>query len=249
MTARDSTATRAAKRRGGSTARTRGGWKPTGTAADRRGKIGRGPDWKGSRTRQRLLDAARGVFQQHGYVDATVEHIVSEAGVARGSFYTYFESKAEIFRQLAIEVDLEVTREVGTFERPVNADPVLNLELSNRRYLEVVKQNADVYALIDQVASFDARVKKGRLRSRQKHIRRVARSIERWQHDGYADPEVDPLTTAAALVSMLSSFAYWLYAGGDSYDEKGASDTLTAIWIKATGLKPTPAYSQPARRS
>ncbi len=224
--------------------RTRGGWSPTGTAAERRDKVGRGPDWKGARTRRRLLDAARRAFKRHGYVETTVEHIVTEASVARGSFYTYFESKAEIFRHLAVDVDVEVTQQVAVFDRSQNADPVRNLELSNRRYLEVVKNNADVYALVDQVGSFDARVKKGRLRSRQKHIRRVARSIRRWQREGYADPSIDPLTTAAALVSMLSSFAYWLYAGGDSYDEDRATASLNAIWINATGLKSTPTYAR-----
>lgn len=242
MSARQSSTAVVARRRRGAGPTTRGGWTYTGTAADRRANAAPAAEGKGSRTRQRLLDAARRVFAQRGYVDATVEHIVGEAGLARGSFYTYFESKAAIFHHLAIAVDFEVTRQVAEFERSRGADPVANLEVSNRRYLDVVRANADIYAVVDQVASFDAMVKRGRLRSRQHHVRRVEKSIRHWQRDGYADPSIDALTTAAALVSMLSSFAQWRYAGGDVYDDDTAASTLTSIWVKATGLRSRPVY-------
>lgn len=218
---------------------TRGGWTPTGTAAGRRANADRVSGSKAARTRQRLLDAARSAFARHGYLDTTVDHIVDEAGVARGSFYTYFESKVDIFRHLATQIDTDVIRQVVGFERAPEADPIASLEVANRNYLAVVRANADLYALVDQVASFDERVKKARLRSHQGHVGRVADSIRRWQRDGYADPAVDPDTTAAALVSMLSNFAYWLYVGGDSYDEDVAAATLTSVWVRACGLART----------
>ena len=86
---------------------TRGGWIPTGTSADRRAIVVAAPGVKATRTRERLLDAARVVFARHGYLDTNVEHIITEAGVSRGSFYTYFESKTELFRHLASTIDRE----------------------------------------------------------------------------------------------------------------------------------------------
>ncbi|MDA9292894.1 TetR/AcrR family transcriptional regulator [bacterium] len=219
------------------TGRTRGGFEPSGVSADRRAAIDATPGPKAARTRARLLDAARVVFAQHGYVDTTVEFVVAEAGLARGSFYTYFESKTELFRHLASVIDAEIDREVVKFDRPRGDDPIQNLDRSNRNYLAVVRRNADLYQLVEQVAAHDSDVGKARLRSRQRHVARVALSIRRWQANGFADADVDPTITAAALVAMISGFAQWQYVAGDTYDENEAATVLTSIWVKACGLR------------
>jgi AcrR family transcriptional regulator len=48
----------------------------------------------------RLLAAATVVFAAKGYTATRVSDIVREAGVAQGTFYLYFASKQEIFKQL-----------------------------------------------------------------------------------------------------------------------------------------------------
>jgi len=58
----------------------------------------RNPD-KATR-RQEILQAARDVFGKHGYHAAKVEDIVHAAGVARGTFYLYFEDKRAIFEEI-----------------------------------------------------------------------------------------------------------------------------------------------------
>jgi AcrR family transcriptional regulator len=216
---------------------TRGGWTPTGTAADRRASVVAAPGNKATRTRQRLLDAARAVFEQRGYLDTTVDHIVTAAGVARGSFYTYFESKTHVFRHLAASIDQRVERDVVSFDRPRGGDPVTNLLVSTRNYLAVVRENADLYRLIEQVAAYDDEVRKARLASRQRHVGRVAASIRRWQARGLADAGIDAATTAAALVSMLSGTAQWMYVGGDTLDEEDAAVALTRAWVRTCGLR------------
>jgi AcrR family transcriptional regulator len=47
-----------------------------------------------------ILLAARDVFAKHGYHAAKIDDIVSAAGVARGTFYLYFEDKRAIFAEL-----------------------------------------------------------------------------------------------------------------------------------------------------
>jgi len=50
--------------------------------------------------RTAILEAARGVFARQGYHRATVEDIVGAAGVARGTFYLYFDDKRAVFAEL-----------------------------------------------------------------------------------------------------------------------------------------------------
>lgn len=50
--------------------------------------------------RQEILAAARDVFARRGYHQTTIDDIVAEAGVARGTYYLYFEDKRAVFSDL-----------------------------------------------------------------------------------------------------------------------------------------------------
>lgn len=50
--------------------------------------------------RELILTAAREVFFEKGYHNATSEEIAKQAGVGKGTLYQYFESKQEIFLEM-----------------------------------------------------------------------------------------------------------------------------------------------------
>jgi AcrR family transcriptional regulator len=70
-------------------------------------------DDRGSRMRrerrQQIVDAAKAVFAERGYHNASVSDIIGRARIARGTFYLYFESKQQIFETILAEA-LEVLR-------------------------------------------------------------------------------------------------------------------------------------------
>jgi AcrR family transcriptional regulator len=215
---------------------TRGGWEPTGTSAERRSELGGSSGERATATRKKLLDAAREAFDEHGYVDTTVDHIVHRAGVARGTFYTYFESKVDIFRHVASAIDEQVAQDVVGFERSGGNDPIANLRISTANYLALVRANADLYRLVEQAAANDESIARARLVSRRRHVTRVAKQIRKWQADGIADSSVDAETTAAVLVAMQSGFAQSMYLNGEKYDEMSAIDIITNLWVASCGL-------------
>lgn len=59
------------------------------------------------RTRARLLDAAAEVFAEVGLDAASVEAVCERAGFTRGAFYSNFDSKDELFLELAGRVAAE----------------------------------------------------------------------------------------------------------------------------------------------
>ncbi len=219
--------------------RTRGGWESVGTSAARRDRQDTAGTSRGERTRLALIEAARRVFERDGYFEARVQDIVKEAGVAHGTFYTYFSSKRDMLTEITAEFGELVEAAVS---RDTSSDPDDRygvLKTSNERYLNVYKQNHAVMALIEHLATFDPDLHTVRLNRRRYHVSRVAATISRWQDEGLADPDIDPKTTAGALVSMLSNFSYWWFVGGDDYDWDSAAETLTTIWARAVGLAPT----------
>src|SRR6478752_6120493 len=50
--------------------------------------------------RQQILSVAREAFAKRGYHQTTIDDIVALAGVARGTFYLYFEDKRAVFSNL-----------------------------------------------------------------------------------------------------------------------------------------------------
>ncbi|MBI1251629.1 MAG: TetR family transcriptional regulator [Alphaproteobacteria bacterium] len=51
-------------------------------------------------TRGRVLDAARRLFAERGYDETTIRDIAQMAGVAPGSVFTTFESKADLLQEI-----------------------------------------------------------------------------------------------------------------------------------------------------
>src|SRR5688572_18694529 len=60
---------------------------------------------KGVRTRERLVEAAKEIFEEQGFLNARISDIAERAGQSHGSFYYYFDSKEAIFREVAAALD------------------------------------------------------------------------------------------------------------------------------------------------
>jgi len=55
------------------------------------------------RTRQKVLDAARGLFAERGYDAATIRDIAKGAGMSTGAVFANFQDKNELFEAVQIE--------------------------------------------------------------------------------------------------------------------------------------------------
>jgi AcrR family transcriptional regulator len=54
--------------------------------------------------RAEILDGARRAFAEYGYEGATVARLEEATGVSRGAIFHYFENKADLFVELAMEM-------------------------------------------------------------------------------------------------------------------------------------------------
>ncbi|MBA2321800.1 MAG: TetR/AcrR family transcriptional regulator [Deltaproteobacteria bacterium] len=77
-----------------------------------------------------LVAAARRIFSRDGFHRAGVAQICDEAGVARGTFYNYFESKRTIFGAVVESMMAEVLSVVVPIDvgRPIPGQVVANVE-------------------------------------------------------------------------------------------------------------------------
>ena len=97
--------------------------------------------------RRRILDAARGVFFRDGFVKANLDEVAEVAGVAKGTLYRYFESKAEMYVAL-LSADGEIF--VAKMRESV-ADKTLppdeRIRLVSRFYLRHWSENREYFQI------------------------------------------------------------------------------------------------------
>ncbi|MBK5211175.1 MAG: TetR/AcrR family transcriptional regulator [Coriobacteriia bacterium] len=53
---------------------------------------------------RRILDASKKEFSEHIFEDASINHVIKNADISRGSFYQYFEDKKDLFFFLLKEI-------------------------------------------------------------------------------------------------------------------------------------------------
>jgi AcrR family transcriptional regulator len=200
---------------------------------------------KGVQTRARLVKAAKEIFERDGFLEARITDIAKRAQVSHGAFYHYFESKEQIFREVAAAQEERLT---APPDDPPQADGELSMyeriRRANRRYLELYRSEAKIMGVIEQVSRYDPYVNAARMSSQKHFAARSERAIRRLQKEGKADPRLNPAIVSDALGAMVGRFAeLWLTQGYRSYDFDEAVDQLTIIWAKA--LEPVP-ESRPA---
>ncbi len=196
---------------------------------------------KGARTRERLVEAAKEVFAEHGLFDARVADIAERAGVGYGSFYHYFDSKEALFREIAAAVDARLSSPVEEVILPRGSTtaPEDRIREAIRRHYETYREEAAILGVIEQVARLDDEVGAARRERHRKDTAQVADSIRQLQRRGMADQSLDPSVAAAALGAMTYRFAeLWLAQGEVDCDFETGADTVARLFANALGLGP-----------
>lgn len=80
-------------------------------------RLGRPPATSSAETRQRIIDTARQQFGELGYDSTTNAGVAAAADITTGAIYHYFESKEDLYRQVA---DAAGDTIFGRFEESVD---------------------------------------------------------------------------------------------------------------------------------
>jgi AcrR family transcriptional regulator len=154
----------------------------------------------GLATRMRLLEAARELIEEGGYSSASVAAIAEHAGVASGTVYRHFASKAELFVEVfrAVCAGEERAMLAAADAVPADAGAVARLEAVLGTFAERALRNPRLaWALLAEPV--DQLVDAERLAYRERYALLVARELQAAIEAGEIPPQ-DVAFTAAALV-------------------------------------------------
>lgn len=109
---------------------------------------------RGERTRRALLSAAAEEFGEKGFHEGSISGITRRAGCALGSFYTYFDTKDDIFRALVADMSGQVRDYVGP-RISAARDGIDAERLGLLSFLEFARGHKEIYRIIDEAEFVD----------------------------------------------------------------------------------------------
>jgi AcrR family transcriptional regulator len=197
---------------------------------------------RGQRTRAALVAAATEIFEETPFAEVRLSDITTRAGVSAGTFYTYFDSKEQIFREVAVEVLAEMSESARLDKAEAAEDPIQAVANATRRYFLTCLRHAGVARSMEQLALADPDVSRSRRHTVITGVKRVERFIRHLQLAGICDDGIDSWDTAMVLHTMNVRVAYdhLLGAAGDTGDVDRLVDAVTHVWARTVGLERVP---------
>jgi TetR/AcrR family transcriptional repressor of nem operon len=87
--------------------------------------------------RERILVSAAKLFNRRGFSAVSIDDVMGEAGLTRGSFYRYFSSKADLYAQSVVRAVSEKREAADSHSPRLNADQIVRDYLSVERYEDI----------------------------------------------------------------------------------------------------------------
>ena len=183
---------------------------------------------------QRLLAAAEELFGERSYHRTTVADICARAGMATGSFYSYFGSKAEIFAAVVRAINTDLRRAMKAALEHTDGSQRARERASFRVYFDLLSRRPWIERIVRESEFIDP----GLFREYYEHLTRgYARGVRAAQLAREVDARYDPEVIAFAYTGIGNfvgmRWAEW--TAGGRVPEDVLDDVLQLL---ARGLAP-----------
>lgn len=183
-----------------------------------------------------ILNAANNLFRTQPVDSVSIDQIVQEAGIAKGTFYLYFHSKYDLLNQLAEAIVGEMARQTAVFVEESELPPMdqlagamailKRLEIQDRFVLDTLERPENI-ELHDR-ANIEVVRQIGPI---------LAKIVERGKETGVFDVD-DPLST---MQFILAGQAFMLSNERFGWSEEELSERILAtlkLVERALGAEP-----------
>ncbi|MGX7014959.1 TetR/AcrR family transcriptional regulator [Vagococcus silagei] len=165
--------------------------------------------------KNKIMEAARLEFSLNSFHDAAISNIIKTAGIARGSFYQYFEDKEDLFLYCVMLTQNELEEIFDTLYQENHGDLVTAFELFFDQFVEEVYHGKNAKFLKNLLVYMDYRVShkvfsEERLKSmkEQKHHIQKATFESLYKHLNHNLINVDSYDDFIVLFRMVSSIIF-----------------------------------------
>lgn len=188
---------------------------------------------RGKRTLRKILDAAREEFGERGFSDSSIVGITQRAGVALGTFYTYFDSKEALFQALVRDMSVQVRDNVGPALSGA-ADALDGEKRALEAFLKFARDHRDIYRIVDEAEFVEPAVYREHYETTATRIAaRLVAARDRGEIDAsFSNEDLDVLAWGmmGANVFLGLRFAVW-----DETEAPAVAEVMNRVWRQGLG--------------
>ena len=169
--------------------------------------------------RRSILDASRRIFAQRGYHKTKVSDILRECGITRGTFYLYFDSKENVFRELLDELLAELRGSIAGVNTEAGAPPFESqlTQIVHRLLNKVVENRSLTTIVLREAVGLDHEVD-ARLQRFYRGIHEyLVRSLNNGKVLGLLRPELDVGVASSCIVGSIRQLVEEVVIRGDEH--------------------------------
>ena len=167
--------------------------------------------------RREILQAARRVFGERGYHRTHVSDLIEAAGIARGTFYLYFESKDAVFHELLDELLGELRASIVGVDTEDGAAPVQTQLVETVRKLlgKVVDNRLLTTIIVREAVGLDEEVDRRLQSFYSELLDYIRRALEKGKRMGIVR-DVDTNVAAFCVLGTIKQLMEQLVLNEDS---------------------------------
>jgi AcrR family transcriptional regulator len=177
----------------------------------------------------RLIEAVRQLSADGtSFSDVSVSQLVTQAGLARATFYLYFDDRSAFVQRLLEHAYQQLVEGLSTFWQSAVSDRA-RLEDATSQFVDTFAANYPIVAAIAATAATDTRVADRVAETMQAYITQGEATIVDAQRRGLVSRDIPPFETAASLVWMTDQACLRLAGNPDPAAHARLAKALATI--------------------
>jgi TetR/AcrR family fatty acid metabolism transcriptional regulator len=180
----------------------------------------------------RIIQAATKMFARKGFYKTRISEIATEAQVADGTIYIYFENKDDILISLFEEqMKVVIDNMVGQISK--EDDPVKKLERFALTHLQLIEQNPNMAEIIQvEIRQSSRFMKEYKNEKFAQYLDLIGEIVREGQEKGAFKKEVIPGIAKRAFFGALDEMSrFWVLSSRKQYDIKTAAKQISEYFL------------------
>ena len=180
--------------------------------------------------RTRLLEVVERLLAAgEGFTELSVERLVAEAGIARSTFYVYFEDKGDLLRAWFAEITDELRDSAAAWWTLGPSPSLGEVRAALDGIVTTYRPHTVLMAAVYDAAAYDAGVRDLVTAMMSENAAGLRTHIRRGQREGFVDPELPAQETAAWLTWMAERGLHQLVRTASDADVSTLVDAYARI--------------------